>query len=146
MIRVFVYILLAFMTVRIGINAMNKETNSDWFQDQMWKHRMVVISGEKSLVERQRERFFALNNDVLDRDLLVLTIIQPPLEDTSNGSAPNPHEIQKHFGIDPNRFEVILVGKDGRVKNRRTELIEPSEFFDRIDRMPMRQHELRSRR
>jgi putative N-acetylmannosamine-6-phosphate epimerase len=40
-------------------------------------------------------------------------------------------------------FEVILIGKDGGVKKRKTELMTTEELFAIIDSMPMRQSEMR---
>ena len=107
---------------------------------------MVVISGEEDLVKRQRNRFLELDGEVLDRDILVLTIIHPPEENEMEESVPQQTEIQRHFNIETNDFQVLLVGKDGRVKERRYELVEPADFFDCIDAMPMRRDEVRIRR
>ena len=38
---------------------------------------------------------------------------------------------------------VVLVGKDGSEKLRRTGVVDPTELFDLIDSMPMRQEEMR---
>ncbi len=40
-------------------------------------------------------------------------------------------------------FEILLVGKDGGVKLRRTNPVAPSEIIALIDTMPMRQSEMR---
>ncbi|MGI4939357.1 MAG: DUF4174 domain-containing protein [Janthinobacterium lividum] len=40
-------------------------------------------------------------------------------------------------------FEVLLVGKDGKVKLRREKLVAASEITALIDTMPMRQNEMR---
>ena len=129
-----------------GVQSMTDTKETTWFDDQMWKHRMVVISGEEQMVRRQRNLFLELDGDVLDRDILVLTIIHPPEENGMDESLPQQTEIQRHFNIETNDFEVLLVGKDGRVKERRHELVDPSDFFDCIDAMPMRQDEVRIRR
>lgn len=40
-------------------------------------------------------------------------------------------------------FEIILIGKDGGVKKRKTSLMQTDELFGIIDSMPMRQSEMR---
>lgn len=144
--RIIFILLIGFIAACQGVRSMSDTEQSTWFEDQRWKHRMVVISGEEHMVKRQRDRFLELDGEVLDRDLLVLTIIHPPEGDAQNDSLPQQAEIQKHFKIETSEFQVLLVGKDGRVKERRYDLVEPAEFFDCIDAMPMRQDEVRIRR
>jgi hypothetical protein len=40
-------------------------------------------------------------------------------------------------------FEVILIGKDGGVKKRKTELMSTDGLFAIVDAMPMRQSEMK---
>ena len=40
-------------------------------------------------------------------------------------------------------FEAVLVGKDGGVKDRYREIVDPSAIFPFIDAMPMRMDEMR---
>ena len=122
---------------------MSMDDQTNWFESQKWKHRMVVISGDEDSVKLQRDRFIELDGEVLDRDLLVLTIIHPPEDVIQDESLPDHSQIQKHFNIESTDFQILLVGKDGEVKERRYELVEPGEFFDCIDAMPMRRDELR---
>jgi hypothetical protein len=42
-------------------------------------------------------------------------------------------------------FEVVLLGLDGRVKLRQDKLLNCDRLYNTIDRMPMRQRELKSR-
>ncbi len=52
----------------------------------------------------------------------------------------------QYFGVDPRLFTVILVGLDGTEKFRSEGLpVTANELFYLIDRMPMRQAELRRR-
>ena len=44
--------------------------------------------------------------------------------------------------MDTSDFSVLLIGKDGGVKRRSTEVLDAWEFFDQIDTMPMRQREM----
>lgn len=43
-------------------------------------------------------------------------------------------------------FEVILIGLDGRIKLRQTEILSCEALFSLIDTMPMRQAELREKK
>lgn len=54
--------------------------------------------------------------------------------------------LRKVWALSRERWSVALVGKDGEVKARWRELIEPEEAFDRIDTMPIRRRELAERK
>ncbi|GAA0786514.1 hypothetical protein GCM10009077_40960 [Roseibium denhamense] len=43
------------------------------------------------------------------------------------------------------RFETVLLGKDTGIKLRSAEPVPPNDLFGTIDRMPMRQQEMRAR-
>lgn len=43
-------------------------------------------------------------------------------------------------------FSVVLIGKDGGEKLRRTAVVAPEELFALVDAMPMRRAEMRGRR
>jgi hypothetical protein len=52
---------------------------------------------------------------------------------------------RKRFGIAPNQFVALLLGKDGGEKLRSRKPIPFSKLQDTIDAMPMRQGEMRER-
>ena len=75
-----------------------------------------------------------------------MAITHPFEGSTADDSLPGPSEIQRHFNIETSECQVLLVGKDGGVKERRHEKVQPADFFDCIDAMPMRKAELRNKR
>ncbi len=143
MIRIIFILFFGYIAACHGVNSMVDKDQTNWFEAQKWKHRMVVISGEEQMVKQQRDLFLELDGEILDRDILVLTIIHPPEAVIEDDSLPGRSEIQKQFNIETSDFQVLLVGKDGRVKERRYEEVQPSDFFNCIDAMPMRKDELR---
>lgn len=145
MIRLLFIFFFGYVAICYGVNRMTTDDETSWFDSQKWKHRMVVISGDEETVRLQRDRFLELDGEVLDRDLIVLTIVHPPQDSRQEDSLPDHSQIKKHFNIDSTDFQILLVGKDGGVKERRFEPIQPGEFFDCIDAMPMRLDELRIR-
>jgi hypothetical protein len=48
--------------------------------------------------------------------------------------------------LDAKTFSVVLIGKDGGEKLRRTTPLPPAELFALVDAMPMRRAELRDRK
>ena len=51
----------------------------------------------------------------------------------------------ERFGVEPGTFAALLVGKDGAVKHRSAEPVEPGELYALVDAMPMRRREMRER-
>ena len=77
---------------------------------------------------------------------MVLTIIHPTTEDNLDPANFDPDSLAMDLGITSNEFQVVLVGKDGRVKEHRFEEVEPFDFFSCIDAMPMRLQEMKIRK
>ena len=103
-------------------------------------YRMVLISGTGADVKEQRDRFMAVRDDVVERDLVVMSISAD-----EDHHVPVDHAYADSLSFDLDTFQVLLIGKDGQVKERRTEPIQPQEFFDCIDVMPMRISEMQHR-
>ena len=113
-----------------------------------WKNRVVVVFDEQendqvlSMLNQQAE---GLN----DRDIIWFVV------DNNNIQSNYNREIFSTFiaslqslrliGDEEKTQEVILIGKDGGVKNRSKEL-DFNDLYRLIDGMPMRQQELRGRR
>ena len=68
-----------------------------------------------------------------ERDLVVLRVF---------GDAAG---LDRKFGLEPGRFVVVLVGKDGHAASKSTEPVPAPDIFAQIDAMPMRQAEMRER-
>ena len=146
MIRLAIYLMCMIPLVSLGFTfIMPEQEKNDSIDSHHWKHRLVVISGSEESVIEQRTRFLELEDHVLDRDLLILTIIHPTNDETQDPNVPDPDSLAAHLGIDSSRFQVLLVGKDGEVKEHRFEQVKPQEFFSCIDVMPMRLAEMKQR-
>jgi hypothetical protein len=53
--------------------------------------------------------------------------------------------LRERFDVAPDRFAVLLVGKDTTVKRRSDQPVEMASLYQQIDRMPMRRAEMRRR-
>ncbi len=49
-------------------------------------------------------------------------------------------------GVEPGRFAAVLVGKDGTIKHRSGEPVEPGTIYALVDAMPTRCREMHERR
>ena len=75
-----------------------------------------------------------------DRELEVI-----PLLGDGEGMPFDVAALRERLSLPPDKFEAVLVGKDGTVVLRRHGPIALGELFTRIDAMPMRRAELRKR-
>jgi hypothetical protein len=116
-----------------------------------WKKRLLLLfaaeSGQPNF-QRLANEISSRQTDVDDRDLVVFEILE---SETSrmNRSRIEPQKaasIREQFGIAPNSFTVILVGKDGGIKLKRNDQVRLEEIFRLIDSMPMCQDEIRQKR
>jgi len=112
-----------------------------------WKNRPLLIFAP-SESDRQFQRMQSLlkhySCQLNDRHMLTGYILH-------NGSARlDSHQLdqqavtalQNQFSIDPSRFAVLLIGKDGDVKYANYSIPDMNEIFALIDGMPMRQDEM----
>lgn len=113
--------------------------------DAKWKQRVVLVTAPTPSSRQpdfltQKQLLVAAEASLRERDVLVLYRLHgemSPSEKTYLG---------QHYGLRLKGFEVLLIGKDGGVKLRRTQPVAPQELFGLIDQMPMRRQEMRQRR
>ncbi|MEI4487024.1 DUF4174 domain-containing protein [Frigidibacter sp. MR17.14] len=106
-------------------------------EDFRWQSRLVVVFAdtEQDPAFTQQMRWIAERpEDLTTRDVIVLTDTDP--------ASPGP--IRQ--GMRPRGFSVVLVDKDGVVNQRKPFPQELRELTRAIDRMPVRQEEIRRQR
>lgn len=96
----------------------------------------------------QINRFSSLTDELLERDLILISVFEEECallgdEIISNSSA---NHIRSRLSPSENDYSIFLIGKDGGVKLRKNDVLEPAELFRVIDRMPMRKREMRDGR
>ena len=123
--------------------------------DWRWHHRLLVVRTDRdswlaeqaALVETRedawRDREMKLVLLTSDGGLVVERFVDggPVGESFSSGVE---RLLADRYGLesDRNRIAAALVGKDGGVKARWSELVDPSAVFDLVDAMPMRIREV----
>jgi hypothetical protein len=103
----------------------------------LWTNRLVVVFADTPADPRFGEQIEKLMSDMdalAERDIVVLTDTDP------DARAPIRTKLR------PRGFQVTLVGKDGGVKLRKPAPITVRELSRTIDKMPVRQREIRERR
>lgn len=102
-----------------------------------WRRRVLLVSApstrDPALVQ-QRQILAAWRAQALDRDLSVVEIVG----DTIIGAADSASALRRTFRLPPQRFTVVLVGKDGGEKLRSATPLASTRLEQTIDAMPMR--------
>ncbi len=101
-----------------------------------WKNRVLLVFAPRTdapALAEQRRFIEGEKAGFRERDLVVLE-----LTDGTKADA-----LRRQFNVRPDDFTVILIGKDGGGKLRKTASVTPKELFELIDSMPMRQREAR---
>lgn len=118
--------------------------------DYGWQHRILLVFAPSTDSSQYRQQMQAWQADVAgtdDRNLKlvqILTIGESQVDGRSISSV-SVERLRQQFGITPEEFAVVLVGKDGTEKQRSQTPIDLAALFRTIDAMPMRQQEMRSR-
>jgi hypothetical protein len=115
----------------------------------VWQNRIVVViadSGQRRMLERQHRMLAEAGDGWLDRDLVVITIVDDLVEvdGTVNGTL-SASDLRRTFDGSVQGFRVLLIGKDGGVKRRSDAPVGAERLFAVIDAMPMRRQEMRTR-
>ncbi len=124
----------------LGMSIQQTVSLKQWLAEARWKHRVVLIyapSAASPALQRQREEFASQASGLKERDLIVREILADQL------SADDQAFLRKTLRLSDDTFQVLLIGKDGGVKARRTAPLSSEELFGLIDRMPMRKDEMR---
>ncbi|MCV6585191.1 MAG: DUF4174 domain-containing protein [Marinibacterium sp.] len=105
--------------------------------DFLWTHRPVIVFADTPADPRFGEQMSQLQSDLealVDRDVIVLTDTDPSARSALRQE------------LRPRGFQVTLVGKDGGVLLRKPSPQSVRELSRSIDKLPMRQQEVRDRR
>ena len=109
-----------------------------------WRNRVLVVFGTAANPQLSRQ-IAALKGQtaaLAERDMVVLQVTPDsviPLFGTAGDI--QPAQLRKDLKVTDDRFEIVLIGKDGGVKLRSKDVVSDAEVFDLIDRMPMRRSE-----
>lgn len=115
-----------------------------WFDNHRWSHRFLVLTGTSKTINEQLVLFDGLDDELIDRNLIIYDANKNEIVGDADG-IPNARGTQRRFGLPENGYEMALVGKDGGVKRRYQEVVNPQIVFDCIDAMPMRIAEMKGK-
>ena len=118
--------------------------------DHRWTHRLLLVfapSDEHPQLLAQRQMATGFAEGFRDRDLLFISVLEKgeSLVDNRLIDQASVEKLRTRYGVEPDDFAVILVGKDGTEKRRSERPIPIEDLFEQIDQMPMRMRELQQR-
>ena len=102
-----------------------------------WKNRIILVFSPTHTDLRflnQQADFEQHQADLTERDIVVLPIVGPAET-----------RLRNQFRIGVAEFAAILIGKDGVEKHRWSDVAPVEQISYRIDRMPMRKVEARTK-
>jgi hypothetical protein len=135
--HLFLTVLLSLMTLTANGADMNK------LGDYQWKNRLILIHAEENS-GNEVETLRTAQVGIDDRDLIWFVNTGSGL--VSNQAAVSSRLESEVTGLlEENRLNgrVLLIGKDGGIKSRESDL-NLDAIFRRIDAMPMRAREMRN--
>ena len=124
------------------------EDTSSFMDSYRWQKRPLIVLAphpDAALVRAQRLALGRDRHERLTHDMVWIEVLGS--EVTINGTpvaGVRAADLRRRYGIAHEDVWVLLVGKDGGVKLRRSEPISADELFATIDAMPMRRREIRS--
>ncbi|MBC8235233.1 DUF4174 domain-containing protein [bacterium] len=128
---------------------MSKSDKID-LEDYKWKNRLIFIfapSRNHPGYQAQKTETEGKIPEIIDRDLVVFEILedgQSKVGDDILGTEAITF-LREKFNVEPGKYTVILVGKDGGEKLRGDENVPLADIFSLIDTMPMRQQEMKEK-
>lgn len=103
----------------------------------VWEKRPIIIFADSPAdpnFDQQMEYLDARTDELRERDIVVLTDTDPSVQSALRTK------------LRPRGFMLVLIGKDGGVKLRKPFPWDVRELSRTIDKMPVRQREIRERR
>lgn len=138
-----------------SISASDLHTQENSLDEFRWKKRILLLLHETDSHSTYRQQLAALgklDSEFEDRRLLVVDVQKDRYRIRNiNGLDSKPdrwntnESLYAKYALKKAGFSVVLIGLDGGIKISQTDVISKKELFERIDAMPMRQRELRTK-
>ena len=103
-----------------------------------WKNRVLLLfspAADSRELAEQKAKLGAEAAGLEERDMKVFEIV---------GDQAGADGLRSRFGVKPDRFTVVLIGKDGGSKLKKTGVVDVASLFSKVDSMPMRRSEMRN--
>ena len=139
-------LLTCMMTV--NVNAQASEEKLAGLEDLRWQYRVILIFAREPYMSNALSNLDELKAEIEERDIAWFALGDDTLHTNYDGNLDDKLReelMASYFTPVPAETAVRLIGKDGTVKSRSTDL-DLEATFGLIDRMPMRREEMRRKR
>ena len=122
------------------LNPNNSKIN-DHLKDLKWKNRvLVVVTNDK---EEINDLLTIYNIELTEREFVIIQFDgENSFIDDKLMSKRFSYSLKKKVKDFPEEGHLILIGKDGQIKNLYTKNTNLNEIFSDVDKMPMRMNEM----
>ena len=118
------------------------------YQDQ--KRLLLIFAPSSTQADYEQQHTLLRGHEAAceERDLLVFHLFADGISYAGEVQvdAQSTADLRRHFDIARRAFHLVLIGKDGGVKWQAAQPTPLAQIFEIIDRMPMRQQEMRAAR
>lgn len=109
-----------------------------------WQNRVLLIWADDSIDSPLQSHLLSLKKEIDDRHIIWFLLSKNSVISNYKGKISDSFVININSDYQENGLEMLLIGKDGGIKNRYAAL-DLLAVFDAIDAMPMRQYEMHNR-
>ena len=131
--------------VTLNINAQASEEKPAGLEDLRWKHRVILIFAREPYLSNAFSNLEDLKAEIEERDIAWFVLGDNTLHTNYDGKLEDQLReelMASYFTPVPTETAVRLIGKDGTLKSRSSDL-DLEATFGVIDQMPMRRAEMR---
>lgn len=139
-------------TIELEVNTMEIEITPDELElaNYRWQNRLLLIFAPDTTAAEYRQQRGWLEEqqaELDDRDMLVYYFFENDPGYVGQKLIPTEagRGAMTKFKIESEQFGIILIGKDGGIKFQAIQPTAPSDIFDLVDQMPMRQQEIKQK-
>lgn len=113
-----------------------------------WENRVLLLFTPDAENEEYSKQKTDISNNAKglpERDMVLIDIEGETILRVNGEVQTGQHgkQLRKQFGVAPDAFTILLLGKDGTEKYRSTNAVPLETIYTLIDQMPMRQQEMR---
>lgn len=140
---------MLFLVIMGATSCMNVKGQN--LEEHSWKNRILLVKTDDRSSEKYQEQIKEFENSNEDLSIRKFVLYKIAADDFEliNFSNAELNDSGKITGKDlkmslnaKENFEVILIGLDGGIKHRQTEVLKKEALFNIVDAMPMRRNEM----
>ena len=139
----FAMTLAGIMGISVNLNAVDESPAG--LDSLRWKHRVILVFAREPFRSTAVANLNEYAAEIEDREIAWFVLDEVDLDTNYDGKLERELRVdlmERYFNPIPSDPVVLLIGKDGALKSRSSEL-DLEATFGLIDLMPMRQEEMR---